>query len=113
MAATDGFTQWTLGVLLGAIGGSVGTFVTQRTRLAMMQRDIDDVGKDRQRDRDHFDERVDMMDRRQMVMLRLVADVARKVGVDGRQFDDALVRMLTDDVAGEGRNTNAEREKER
>lgn len=105
----NSLTQWALGVLLGAIGGSGGTFVALRTRLAKTDRDIVDVAAalnrhmtDEQVMLDRVEgemiARIERLDKRQMAMLRLTTDIARKVGVDGRQFDDALVRMLTDDI---------------
>lgn len=82
---------------LGIVGGSVGTLVAMRTRLAMMTRDISDSNAKREALGVVLDEHIQKSDRRQMVILRLLADVARKVGVDQRTFDDALVRMLSDE----------------
>lgn len=81
------FAQWLLGLFGGLLGGAFGTLIAFRTTLYAMKRDIADqkVALTKVQDR-------------QFAVLRLTADIARKVGVDGRVFDDALVRMLTSDA---------------
>ena len=106
--AAGSLTQWAVGLVLGAIGGSVGTFVALRTRLDKTDRDVLDgvaaLERHIESETDTFARletdllaRIDRLDKRQMAMLKVTVDIARKVGVDGRQFDDMLVRMLADD----------------
>jgi hypothetical protein len=107
-AASDAVTSNLVSALVGALGGTVGTLVTMRTRMSHLKRDITDETKQRsaeydriERDRLRFEETIDSrikrVESRQLVSLRLTADIARHVGVDNRRFDDALVRMLTEE----------------
>jgi len=97
---SQAWTQWAFGLILGAIGGALGTFVALRTTLYSMRRDLKDEQGARERLARSVDDRMDRVERRQLVTLRLTADIARQVGVDQRKFDDALVRMLADDDSG-------------
>ncbi len=85
-------------LILGSIGGAFGTFVAMRTRLYGMTRDISDAKAEAKRDVEALSEVLGRVERRQIVTLQVLANVARKAGVDHRAFDDALVRMLTDDA---------------
>lgn len=93
MEDANGIAGYLLTLLLGTIGGAVGTLVTLRTKLAMIDRDIRDEQKARQRLEAELKEIVGTLERRQLASLKLTASIARKVGADAR-FDDALVRML-------------------
>lgn len=60
-----------------------------RNELAALRKDIEERhGENKSRQR--------LMDRRQMFTLKLVADVARKIGVDNR-VDDVVIGFLTND----------------
>lgn len=118
--SSNSFTQSAINLALGVVGGAITTLVAFRTRLSNMQRDIGDANKAledhaetermaRERLEADLTGRMDRheqdlagqlasLDRRQMAMLKIVVSVARKVGVDNREFDDALVRMLTDEA---------------
>ena len=85
-------------IALGAVGGAAGTMIALRTRLALMQRDISENKRERVAMAEHLAARIDTLDKRQLALLRLTADIARKVNVDGRIFDDALVRMMLDET---------------
>lgn len=89
----------------GAIGGALTAIVALRTRLAMMQRDIDDNRKSLRMLTGRIDDRLGKMDRRQIISLQIMADVARKVGADGR-FSDQLVKFLASDAEEDNGLTN-------
>lgn len=95
-ASEEGVLSYLLTLALGAIGGSVGTFVAIRTRLALMGRDIKDVNTRIVEVEREWNEKFQTMERRSLAQLRLTASIARKVGADAR-FDDALIRMLGED----------------
>ena len=88
------FGQWAL----SAIGGALVVLVAFRTRLALM-------------DRKHIEleqkvmDRLEQIDRRQSMLLEIVADVARKVGADAR-FSDAVVRFLAEESRPRRRSTD-------
>ena len=86
--ADSQLSQWSQ-LITGTMAGVVATLVATRTRFAMMQRDIDKT-------QTQLERHMATANKRSLVMLRLLTDVARKVGVDNRKFDDALVRMLSD-----------------
>lgn len=101
------FVQWAG----AAMGGALVTLVAFRTRLALMDRRIDD--RKAEIDREIADrkaeiealerrnsEHLERMDRRSIEQLRMTADIARKVGVDNR-FTDAVLRMLADETGGD------------
>lgn len=98
--AIDPVVQSAITLILGAVGGAFGTLIALRTKLASMQRDIGDETEARKNLETQLCDRMDTMKQQQTTMLRIVADIARKVGVDGRQFDDALIRMLAGDPSG-------------
>lgn len=84
---------------MSAIAGALVVLVAFRTRIALMGRE----NTDRKREIIDLDQRIatrlDAIDRRQMLVLELVADIARKVGVDAR-FSDAVVRFLAEEARG-------------
>lgn len=94
-----------------AMGGALVTIVAFRTRLALMDRRIDDRKAeiereiaDRKAENEALERRIvehnEKMDRRSIEQLRMTADIARKVGVDNR-FTDAVLRMLADETGGD------------
>lgn len=100
-----------LQVMGAAMGGALVTLVAFRTRLALMDRRIDDRKAeidreiaDRKTENEALERRIsdhmEKMDRRSIEQLRMTADIARKVGVDNR-FTDAVLRMLADENGGE------------
>jgi hypothetical protein len=91
-----------LAMAYGAIGGALVTVVALRTRLAMMGRDISDNKRQIDRLEREIEQRLKMMDRRSVFALQIMADVARKVGADGR-FSDQVIRMLSDEAARENK----------
>ncbi len=82
-----------LSTLYGAFGGAVITLVALRTRLAMMQRDIDDTKAEAKKFREGLDTRLSLMSRQQVLCLQIMSDVAHKVGADNR-FSDQIVKFL-------------------
>lgn len=91
-----------LAMAYGAIGGALVTVVALRTRLAMMGRDISDNKKAIEKLEKEIERRLETMDRRSIFALQIMADVARKVGADGR-FSDQVIRMLSDEAARENK----------
>lgn len=79
-----------LGLVVSAGAGSAVTLVAFRTRLAIADQKVAAIEED-------FGARLDLISRRQMLTLQIVADIARKEGVDGR-FSDAIVRFLADEA---------------
>lgn len=92
----------------GALGGALVTIVALRTRLAMMNRDISDNKRATEKLERDIDRRLETMDRRSIFLVQLMADIARKVGADGR-FSDQMIRMLSEESA---RETQRERERD-
>lgn len=105
--------------------GSLISFIAFKTRIALMERRLDAQEAELKAHRQHtkadaermenslrnsietlrvdMDERHEenkgrqrMMERRQMFTLKLVADVARKIGIDNR-VDDVVIAFLTKD----------------
>lgn len=83
-------------LLVGGIGGALVTLVTFRTKLALMARDIRDEAEARKRVEAALNVRMDTIERRQLVELRMTADIARKVGVDAR-WDDVITRFISEE----------------
>lgn len=90
-----------------AIFGVLVSLVTFRTRLALLDKEIADLktALETQRvdtERRHAENRelweghMTAVNRRQAMMLEIVAGIARKVGADHR-FSDSLVRFLTEE----------------
>lgn len=105
------FLEWGL----SAIGGAALTLVAFRTKIALIdreikqwntskkawqaarQREIDDIKAAHVEDLAKLErqlaDRLKLIERRGWASLRITADIANKVGVDGR-FSDQLMRML-------------------
>lgn len=93
--------------IASAIGGALIVLVTFRTKLALMDREIDDLkrelkahrvetAKRHEENQTLWADHVEQMNRRQSMVLEVVAGIARKVGTDSR-FSDALLRFLNED----------------
>jgi hypothetical protein len=94
------FLEWGL----SAIGGAALTLVAVRTKIALLDRSDQDRKKEIAdleivhaeniaKLEETIDERLKIIERRQWAALRMTADIANKVGVDGR-FSDQLMKML-------------------
>lgn len=86
-----------LSAALGMVGGAFGAMVWTRTQFTILsnrQNDTDERLRDLQ---EVFNRRAEQMERRQVLQLQILADIARKIGADGR-FSDALVRYLAEDA---------------
>lgn len=103
--------EWIASAVGGALTGAMVAVVTFRTKLALLEQRLSDVERDRGRDRQHLetelsrrdtvvDERLDTIDKRQLITLRILADMARKLGVESRIFDDAVVRFINAENEG-------------
>ena len=90
-----------------AIFGALVSLVAFRTRLAVMDRDIAQVQAELKEQRADTERRhkenieaaaanARDSNRKQAMLLEIVASIARKVGADAR-FSDALVRFLTEE----------------
>lgn len=79
-----------LGLIVSAGAGAAVTLVAFRTRLALGDQKVASMEEE-------FRNRLDQISRRQMLTLQIVADIARKEGVDGR-FSDAIVRFLSEEA---------------
>lgn len=86
----DSVVNQILGLVVSAGAGAAVTLVAFRTRLAIADQKVAAIEED-------FGARLDLISRRQMLTLQIVADIARKEGVDGR-FSDAIVRFLADEA---------------
>lgn len=86
--------QW----ILSAIGGALVVLVAFRTRMVRMNDRIDTRGREIADLEKRILARIGLMEKRQMLTLEIMADVARKVGVDSR-FSDRIVRFLMADEA--------------
>lgn len=89
MADTESIVSRILGLLISAGAGAVVTLVAFRTRLALADQRVASLET-------HIDERLDLISRRQMLTLEILADLARKEGIDNR-FSDAIVRFLAEE----------------
>ncbi len=92
MADSTSIVNQLLGIVVSGGAGAAVTLVAFRTRLALADKRVGDMET-------HFDERLDMISRRQMLTLQILADLARKEGIDGR-FSDAIVRFLSEEAGG-------------
>lgn len=90
MADATSVINSVLGIIVSAGAGSAVTLVAFRTRLALGDQKVAAMEED-------FRNRLDQISRRQMLTLQIVADIARKEGVDGR-FSDAIVRFLSEEA---------------
>jgi hypothetical protein len=83
-----------------ALGGSLVTLVAFRTKLALMDRRIEARKAETATLRTELTARLHGIERRQIVTLQILADLARKEGVDAR-WSDALIRFITADQDSE------------
>lgn len=108
MADDSGVVSRLLELALSAGAGAVVTLVAFRTRFALLENAIaqrtkaeTDAAVLRAKElaeiEARLDARLDAFDRRQMMTLQILADVAKKVGVDQR-FSDTLVRFLSEEA---------------
>lgn len=99
--------QRLLEVCMSAGAGAVVTLVAFRTRFAVLETSIANRDKAMKEEFDRrtleleaiekrIDTRLDALDRRTIMSLQILADIAKKVGVDQR-FSDTLVRFLADE----------------
>jgi hypothetical protein len=112
--AADEPTWRPLEWLISATAGALVSLVAFRTRLALMQGELNDrkneiaevrassaaLVKTLEKKLDDraelLDKRFGQIDRREIEMMRLLADIARAVGAD-RRFTDSVLRMLADE----------------
>lgn len=94
MADGNSVVQQVLGLIVSAAAGAAVTLVAFRTRLALGDQRVAAMEEE-------FRTRLDQISRRQMLTLQIVADIARKEGVDGR-FSDAIVRFLSEEANVKG-----------
>ncbi len=99
MAAADELLRSLIGIAIGAVGGSVGTIVALRTWRYQVDRDMADLKGKHDALEAQIGSRLELLDRRQILQLRIIADIARKVGVAGR-FDDLIVQLLATETEG-------------
>jgi hypothetical protein len=95
-------------IIAGAIGGVVTSMFAFKTKLALMEQrqglkeaEATRLQAETTRRVDAFLNRFASLDRRQLVMLQILADVAQKVGADGR-LTDLMVKFLSATGAGAG-----------
>lgn len=95
-AADDGIMAKIIELCVSATAGALVTLVAFRTRLALMDKRMD--GSETKADERHeaITRRLDTIDRRQIVTLQIMADVASKLQIDGR-FTDMLVKFLAEE----------------
>jgi hypothetical protein len=84
--------EWVVASLLGAVAGAFGSFVWTRTRLALVEARMLAVEKAGSR----LLRRLAQMDRRQIWMMELLADIAEASGVNKRGTQDILRRFLAE-----------------
>lgn len=93
--------------IASGIGGALVALVAFRTKLALMDREIAGLKEDLQMLREENQQRhkenqdlwttaMEEMNRRQNMVLEIVAGIARKVGVDAR-MSDTLIRYLSEE----------------
>lgn len=104
----DGAISRILEIALSAGAGAVVTLVAFRTRFALletamatrdkaMKEEFDRRAAELEAIERRIDARLDTLDRRTIMSLQILANVAKKVGVDNR-FSDTLVRFLADEA---------------
>lgn len=76
--------------------GALATLATIRVRIIRLEDRVTVDERALERLESEIRTELKQIHRRQEVSLRLMADVARSVGVDRRGVDDTLVRFLTD-----------------
>ena len=93
--------------IASGVGGALVALVTFRTKLVLMDREIAGLKEDlkmlreenhqrHQESQDLWTTAMEEMNRRQNMVLEIVAGIARKVGVDAR-MSDTLIRYLSDE----------------
>lgn len=101
-----GWVQW----IITAAGGALITLVAFRTRFVVLEGRVGDAEKrmeerrvahdaDMKAVQDQIDKRLGTIERRQMMTLQVIADIAKKVGVDGR-MGDTLMHFLAEEAKG-------------
>lgn len=94
--ASDGalgrFLEW----CVSALGGALVALVAFRTRLALMDKRLDSQETARAELKLSIESHLSLIDRRQLATLQVLADVAHKIGVEGR-FSDLVMKFLADD----------------
>lgn len=111
ITSDNNIMEWSRYVL-SAIGGVLLTLVSIRTKLALMDRRIEsrkvEIAQEAKDRRDElaslerrFMERLARIEKMQRLILQVMADVAKKVGVDAR-FSDVVIQYLAEDTR-EGR----------
>lgn len=88
--------QW----IVSAAAGALFTLVAFRTRFVLLEQAMKTQKADLEKLEVKIDAQLAAIERRQMMTLQILADVARKVGVDAR-FSDTLVKFLSDEARGE------------
>lgn len=97
--AFDAFLE----LIVGSAGGFIAALVTFRTRLALADYREKTRTRERNVERAELERRLDDLDRRQLIQLQLLADVAKKLGLENR-FSDTLVRFLAEDQPARDRD---------
>lgn len=85
-----------LSAALGMVGGAFAAMVWTRTQFQLLSSRLTKQDERLTSMQEGFNRKVESMERRQVLQLQISADIARKVGADGR-FTDALVRYLADE----------------
>lgn len=80
-------------LLAGALGYTVAV-VKRDTAIALLRRDHDQLAIDMKRIETTLDERLDRIDQRFMILLRLNLNIARKSGVEMRTADALEIASL-------------------
>lgn len=88
--------QW----VVSAAAGALLTLVAFRTRFVLIERDMKTRKEELEELKAKIETQLGAIERRQMMTLQIVSDIARKVGVDAR-FSDTLVKFLSDEARGE------------
>lgn len=80
-----------------AVGGALVTFVAFRTKLALMDRRIESRKTEIANLDATLTRKLSSIERKQTLLLEIMANVANKVGVDKR-FSDIIIQFLADDA---------------
>lgn len=86
-----------LSAALGMVGGAFAAMVWTRTQFSVLTSRQNKTDDNLRQMQESFGRRAEAMERRQVLQLQISADIARKIGADGR-FSDALVRYLAEDA---------------
>lgn len=81
-------------LVTSAVGGALVVLVAFRTRLALIDSRIEIEEKARIEAAKEAKRRFDLIDRRQIVTLELLADVARALNIENR-YGDTLMKFLS------------------